>query len=68
MNNELPKIKIDERTGIEYRLQGDYYIPNLSMPKGEKITLNKYGRMRLKYLKEYKKADYTIMLMDGTLS
>ena len=24
--------------------------------------------MRLKYLKEYKKADYTIMLMDGTLN
>ena len=38
------------------------------MPKEEKITLNKYGRMRLKYLKEYKKADYTIMLMDGTLN
>ena len=66
MNNELPKIKIDERTGIEYRLEGDYYIPNLSMPKEEKITLNKYGRMRLKYQKEYKKANYTIMLMDGT--
>ena len=68
MNNELPKIKIDERTGIEYRLEGDYYIPNLSMPKEEKITLNKYGRMRLKYLKEYKKANYTIMLMAGTLN
>lgn len=68
MNNELPKIKIDERTGIEYRLEGDYYIPNLSMPKEEKITLNKYGRIRLKYLKEYKKANYTIMLMDGTLN
>ncbi|MEI3394445.1 MAG: TnpV protein [Clostridia bacterium] len=53
---------------MEYRLEGDYYIPNLSMPKEEKITLNKYGRMRLKYLKEYKKADYTIMLMDGTLN
>ena len=24
--------------------------------------------MRLKYLKEHKKADYTIMLMDGTLN
>mgnify|MGYP002577661845 CR=1 FL=1 len=24
--------------------------------------------MRLKYLKEYKKAEYTIMLMDGTLN
>lgn len=68
MNNELPKTKIDERTGIEYHLEGDYYIPDLAMPKQEKITLNKYGRMRLKYLKEYKKADYTIMLMEGTLN
>lgn len=68
MNNELPKTKIDERTGIEYRLEGDYYIPNLAIPKQEKITLNKYGRMRLNYLKEHKKADYTTMLMDGTLN
>ena len=68
MNNELPKTKIDERTGIEYHLEGDYYIPNLAMPKQEKITLNKYGRMRLKYLKEHKKAEYTIMLMNGTLN
>ena len=68
MENELPKTKIDERTGIEYHLEGDYYIPNLVMPKQEKITLNKYGRMRLNYLKEHKKADYTIMLMNGTLN
>ena len=51
MNNELPKTKIDERTGIEYHLEGDYYIPNLTIPKQEKIILNKYGRMRLNYLK-----------------
>ncbi len=68
MENKLPKTKIDERTGIEYHLEGDYYIPNLVMPKQEKITLNKYGRMRLNYLKEHKKADYTIMLMNGTLN
>ena len=68
MNNELPKTKIDEKTGIEYHLEGDYYIPNFTMPKQEKIILNKYGRMRLKYLKENKKAEYSIMLMDGTLN
>lgn len=68
MDNELPKIKIDERTGIEYHLEGDYYIPNIIAPKQEKITLNKYGKMRLKYLKEHKKTDYTIMLMNGTLN
>ncbi len=68
MENELPKTKIDERTGIEYHLEGDYYIPNIVMSKQEKLILNKYGRMRLKYLKEHKKADYTTMLMDGTLN
>ena len=68
MNSELPKTKIDERTGIEYHLEGDYYIPNIVMPKQEKIALNKYGRMRLKYLKENKKAEYSIMLIDGTLN
>ena len=35
MNSELPKTKIDERTGIEYHLEGDYYIPNLTIPKQE---------------------------------
>ncbi len=68
MNNELPRTKIDERTGIEYHLEGDYYIPNLTMPKQENITLNKYGRMRLNYLKEHKKAEYSIMLLEGTLN
>ena len=68
MKNELPKTKIDERTGIEYRLEGDYYIPNLALPKQEKVTLNKYGRMRLNYLKENKKNEYSIMLMEGTLN
>lgn len=68
MNNELPKTKIDERTGIEYHLEGDYYIPNIVTHKQEKNVLNKYGRMRLNYLKEHKKADYTIMLINGTLN
>ena len=56
MNNELKETIIDEKTGIEYHLEGDYYIPNLVLPKQEKVTLNKYGRMRLNYLKEHKKA------------
>ena len=68
MNKELQKTKIDKRTGIEYHLEGDYYIPNLVIPEQEKIALNKYGRMRLNYLKENKKAEYSIMLMDGTLN
>lgn len=65
---ELKERFIDEKTGIEYVRQGDYYIPNLVIPMQEKIQLNKYGRMRLNYLKEYKRTEYTIMLMEGTLT
>ena len=66
-NKELKEKIVDERTGLEYRLQGDYYIPNLVVQKQRKIHLNKYGRMRLNYLKEHKKAEYAIMFMENTL-
>ena len=66
-NKELKERFIDEKTRIEYVRQGDYYIPNLVLPKQRKIHLNKYGRMRLNYLKEHKKAEYTIMFMGNTL-
>ena len=59
---------IDKRTGIEYNLVGDYYIPNLVLEPEEKVILNKYGLLRLNYLKEHKKADYIIMFMNKTLN
>ena len=67
-NKELKESYIDERTGIEYRLVGDYYVPNLILKKEEKIILNKYGRARLIFLKENRKAEYTIMFINGTLN
>lgn len=66
-NKELEKNNINNKYGIEYTKVGDYYMPNLVLKK-EKIILNKYGRMRLKFLKENKKAEYTIMFMNGTLN
>ena len=65
---ELKERFIDEKTGIEYVRQGDYYIPNLVIPMQEKIQLNKYGRMRLNYLKEHKRTEYTIMLSGRNLT
>ena len=66
-NKELPEKYVDKKTGIEYSLIGDYYIPNLVLPNRKNITLGKYGRMRAKYLKENKKAEYSIMLIENTL-
>ena len=43
---------------IEYKKVGDYYFPNLTEDKQEKVQLSKYGRMKLKYLKEHQKGLY----------
>lgn len=55
---------------ITYHKEGDYFIPNLYLAKDEykkDYQIGKYGHLRLQYLKEHKKAEYTIMLLDGTL-
>ena len=67
-NKELKESYIDEKNGTEYRLVGDYYVPNLILKKEEKIILNKYGKARLEFLKENRKAEYTIMFINGTLN
>ena len=67
-NKELKKEITDEKTGISYTLVGDYYLPNLKLEQEEKVQLNKYGLLRLDYLKKHKKAELSIMFMDITLN
>ena len=67
-NKELEKEITDEKTGISYTLVGDYYLPNLKLEQEEKVQLNKYGLLRLDYLKEHKKVDFSIMFMNRTLN
>ena len=53
---------------IEYTKVGDYYLPNLVAPENMKnFKIGKYGNLRLRFLKEHKKAEYTILLMDNKL-
>ena len=53
---------------LEYRKCGDYYIPNIVTPSNIKnFRLGKYGRLRLNYLKEIKKAEYMILQMENKL-
>ena len=53
---------------LEYTKVGDYYLPNLVAPENMKnFKIGKYGDLRLRYLKEHKKAEYTILLMDNKL-
>ena len=54
---------------ITYGKVGDFYLPNLTFPKNKysNYKLGKYGRMRARYLKEHKKAEYMILFIDGKL-
>lgn len=67
-NKELKEKFVDERTGIEYRLVGDYYIPNITIPKDRRTgDIGKYGRLKLNYMKKYKIPEYTSMLLTNEL-
>ena len=43
---------------IEYTKVGDFHFPNLKEEKQENRRLSKYGRMKLKHLKEHQKGLY----------
>jgi len=53
---------------IDYTRIGDYELPNLTLKENKKGNINKYGRIRLTYLKENKKALYTTLLMNDELT
>ena len=67
-NKELKERFIDKKTGIEYRLVGDYYIPNITILKARRTgNIGKYGRLKLNYMKKHKIPEYTEMLLSNEL-
>lgn len=55
------------KNGIEYVRQGDYCIPNLTVPDETEYQIGKYGSLRRTFLKEHHNWLYSTMLMQGTL-
>lgn len=58
----------DEQNGLWYELQGDYYLPCLSLPEEEQKPVGVWGQRHLRYIKEYKKAFYTKLLTSCKLN
>ncbi|WP_461883661.1 TnpV protein [Roseburia intestinalis] len=55
--------------GISYTLGEDgLYYPDLQLPEGTHYEIGRYGRMRAEYLKEYHRALYLELLLDGNLN
>ena len=58
---------IFEQTGGTYTIQGDYYLPNLTLPAEEEHPIGVWGQRRLRYLKQHHKILYCNLLTSGKL-
>ena len=52
---------------ITYSKYGDYYLPDLVVSDEEPTTYGRFGRMRLRYLKEHRRATYISLKTSGQL-
>ena len=55
-----------KKSGIDYVLVGDYYIPDLKLPE-EKRPIGKYGRMHREYLRENKPVIFNDLVLSCQL-
>ena len=58
---------IFEQSGGVYTMQGDYRLPNLTLPAEEERPISVWGQRRLSYLKHYRKVLYYSLLTSGKL-
>ena len=58
---------IFEQIGGTYTLQGDYRLPNLTLPAEDERPIGVWGQRRLQYLKQYHKVLYYNLLTSGKL-
>ncbi len=64
----MEKYIYDKGNGLWYELQGDYYIPCLTLPESNPQSIGMWGRKHLRYIKEHRKALYSSLLLSGKLS
>lgn len=58
---------IFEQFGGVYTMQGDYRLPNLTLPAEEERPIGVWGQRRLNYLKHHRKVLYYNLLTSGKL-
>ena len=58
---------IFEQIGGTYTMQGDYRLPNLTLPAEEERPIGVWGQRRLNYLKHHRKVLYFNLLTSGKL-
>ena len=58
----------DEKTGIRYALQGDYYLPDLALLAEEQQPIGIWGQRHLRHLKQNRRVLYTNLVTSGKLN
>ena len=56
-----------EQSGGVYTMQGDYRLPNLTLPAEDERPIGVWGQRRLNYLKHHRKVLYYNLLTSGKL-
>ena len=64
----MEKAIYDEKNGLWYELQGDYYIPCLKLPEEEQQHIGVWGQRHLRYIKQNRKVFYLNLLTSGKLN
>lgn len=64
----MDKYIYDDKNGLWYERQGDYYIPCLILPAEKEQPIGLWGQRHLRYLKEHRKVLYTNLLTNGKLN
>ena len=64
----MEKVIYDEKNGLWYELQGDYYIPCLKLPEEEQQPVGIWGQRHLRYIRQHRKVLYTNLLTSGKLN
>ena len=64
----MEKVIYDEKNGLWYELQGDYYIPCLTLPEEEQQPIGVWGQRHLRYIKQHRKVLYLNLLTSGKLN
>lgn len=64
----MEKVIYDEKNGLWYELQGDYYIPCINLPEEEQQPVGLWGQRHLRYIKQNRKVLYLNLLTSGKLN
>ena len=56
-----------EKSGGTYTMQGDYRLPNVTLPAEDERPIGVWGQRRLRYLKQHHKVLYYNLLTSGKL-